>query len=338
MLNKSRQAFLYLNFWLSPSTSMNIALPKCGQSARLTSTCLLLVVLLLWPHKSWAQDQDAPSPADVAAEEALSSTPDTPPVAEGAAEVTGVSPFSLLTKGGWLMIPILLVSLVVVAIAVERSIALRRSRMLPEPFVRELGQLAESSVFDPRQAYKLCQEYPSPASRVIQAMLLKVGRPHSEVESTVNGAMQREADSLYWHIRTLNLSANVSPLLGLLGTVWGIIQSFFVTANMPDSANKAEALAQGIYIALITTFAGLMVAIPAAVLAHYFEGKIMRVVRDVELLASSLLPQVERYEGKLRLDRQRLEGADATTAEAAARAAQAARAQGVAPAPVTPTR
>jgi biopolymer transport protein ExbB len=294
--------------------------------------------LLLWlALPAVSMGQPLQSPADVAADEALTSQPDVAPTTPP--EVTSVSPFSLLMKGGWMMIPILLVSIVVVAIAIERSLALRQARMLPEPLVSELGRLAESSVFDPRQAYKLCQDYASPAGRVIQSMLLKVGRPHAEVERTVADASQREADSLYWNIRTLNLAASVSPLLGLLGTVWGIIQSFFVTANMPDASNKAEALAQGIYIALITTFAGLMVAIPAAVLAHFFEGRIMRVMRDIESLAASLLPQVERYEGKLRLDRQRLEGTDAAAAEVASRAAQAARPQTPHPgAPVAPTR
>ena len=86
-----------------------------------------------------------------------------------------------------------------------------------------------------------------------------------------------------------------------------MIQAFYVTANLPDSANKGEALAQGIYVALVTTFAGLAIAIPAAVMAHYFEGRILRLLRHVESLAASLLPQVERYEGKLRLDKQRLE-------------------------------
>lgn len=266
------------------------------------------------------------SAADLDAEAALASPPDPEPLPVGeGVDAQSVSPFSLLSKGGWLMIPILLVSIVVVAIGVERAFGLRRSRLLPEPLVRELGRLAESSVFDPHQAYQLCQRYPSAAARVVQALLLKVGRPHSEVEKSVSDAAQREADSLYWNVRTLHLASSVSPLLGLLGTVWGIIQAFFVTANLPDASNKAEALAQGIYIALITTFAGLMVAIPAAVLAHVFEGKILTLMREVEMLASSLLPQVERYEGKLRLDRTRLEGADATAADVAARAAQSIR-------------
>ncbi len=143
-------------------------------------------------------------------------------------------------------------------------------------------------------------------------MLLKVGRPHAEVETTVTNACQAESDTLYANVRTLNLAATVTPLLGLLGTVWGMIQAFFVTANLPDASNKGEALAQGIYVALVTTFAGLAVAIPAAVLAHYFEGRILRLLRQVENLAASLLPQVERYEGKLRLDKQRLESEPAT--------------------------
>jgi biopolymer transport protein ExbB len=298
-----------------------------------------LALLLLSLGSNVAVAQSPPSAADVAAEEALTSQPDAEPATTATPPIEAVSPFSLLVKGGWMMIPIAFLSVVVVAIAIERLFALRQQRMLPEPLVSELGQLAESSVFDPRQAYKVCQEHPSPAGRVVQAMLLKVGRPHAEVEQAVAAATQREADSLYWNIRTLNVSANLSPLLGLLGTVWGIIQAFFVTANMPDASNKAEALAEGIYIALITTFAGLIVAIPAAGLAHFFEGRIMRFMREIEILAASLLPQVERYEGKLRLDRQRLEGPDTAAADAAARAAQAARPQ--APhtgAPVAPTR
>lgn len=222
-------------------------------------------------------------------------------------QVPSMPILDLLMRGGALMIPIALMSLVVVAVAVERMLALRDSRVVPEGLVRELGRLAESSVFDPRQAYQLCQRYPSSAARVIRAMLLKVGRPHAEVESAVENACQAETDALYSPVRTLNLAANVTPLIGLLGTVWGMIQSFFVTSHLPDSANKGEALAQGIYIALVTTFAGLVVAIPAAILAHYFEGRILRQLREVENLAASLLPQVERYEGKLRLDKTRLE-------------------------------
>lgn len=275
---------------------------------------LLLAVALSLPLAHAARAQESPS--DDRAEAVLGGPTDAE-VAEAArsADVPSVQLLDLLAKGGWLMAPIVLMSLVVVAIGIERALGLRESRILPKKLVTELGRLAESSVFDPRQAYQLCQRHPSSAARVIRAMLLKVGRPHAEVESAVAAACQAESDALYSNVRTLNLAASVTPLLGLLGTVWGMIQAFFVTANLPEASNKGEALAQGIYVALVTTFAGLAVAIPAAVLAHYFEGRILRLLRQVENLAASLLPQVERYEGKLRLDKQRLEAEGQPTGE-----------------------
>jgi biopolymer transport protein ExbB len=88
--------------------------------------------------------------------------------------------------------------------------------------------------------------------------------------------------------------------------VQGMIMAFFVTANADPSMNKSEQLAQGIYVALVTTFAGLCVAIPAAVLAHAFEGRIQSLFRDLDELILGLLPNFERYEGKLRVNRQSL--------------------------------
>jgi biopolymer transport protein ExbB len=208
----------------------------------------------------------------------------------------------LLVRGGWLMLPIGAMSIVVVAIGIERALGLRRRRVLPQGLIDGLGDLADRDAFDPRTAYRLCQRYPSTAAKVIRAMLLKVGRPLSEVEHAVSEACQGEADRLYSNVRTLNLAAAITPLLGLLGTVWGMIQAFFVTANLPVGSNKGQALAEGIYVALMTTFAGLAVAIPAAVLAHLFEGRILNLIRDVENLLASLLPHVEQYEGKLRID------------------------------------
>jgi biopolymer transport protein ExbB len=212
-----------------------------------------------------------------------------------------INMLDLLVSGGWLMVPIGLFSIVVIAIGIERAIALRRGRVLPDELVATLGRYSHNDgSFEPQKVYRLCQEFPSSAANVIRAMLLKLGRPHQEVEEAVHEAAQREAGRLYSNVRTLNLAASVTPLLGLLGTVWGMILSFYVTANMPVGANRAEVLAEGIYIALVTTFGGLVVAIPAAILAHYFEGRIESLLRRVEELISSLLPQVERYEGSAR--------------------------------------
>jgi len=94
--------------------------------------------------------------------------------------------FALWVAGGWWMVPITGMSLIMVVVAIERSFALRRKRLMPEELVNQLGQLSGGQGgFDPRQAYRLCQQFPCAASAVLRAMLVKVGRPHSEVEHAV---------------------------------------------------------------------------------------------------------------------------------------------------------
>ena len=202
------------------------------------------------------------------------------------------------------MWPLYALSVLAVAVMVERSIALRHEKIIPRGLVTALGQLGQSKGgFDPRKAYRICQEHPSPTANVIRSMLLKVGRPHSEVEHTVKEAGDREANRLYANIRWLNLATAVAPLIGLLGTVQGMIIAFHQMTALAANQNKAVALAGGIYTALVTTFAGLCIAIPAAIAAHYFEGRITELFHDVDELLFSLLPQIERYEGRIRFSR-----------------------------------
>ncbi len=207
----------------------------------------------------------------------------------------------LLMRGRWLMLPIALMSLLVVAVGAERLLGLRRGKVLPSKLIAGVGKIAaEPRGFDLRRALKLCQQYPSSAAKVIQAMLLKVGRPVGELEQAVGQANEREAAKLYANVRWLSLAAGITPLLGLLGTVWGMIEAFFQTAYLPIGANKATYLADGIWKALVTTFAGLAVAIPAAILAHFFEGRIQKLLNELEENLIGLLPKLERYEGRVR--------------------------------------
>ncbi|HEV3341900.1 MAG TPA: MotA/TolQ/ExbB proton channel family protein, partial [Pirellulales bacterium] len=151
--------------------------------------------------------------------------------------------------------------------------------------------------------YQLCQRYPSAAANVVRAVLLKLGRPVAELEHAAKEASEREATRLYKNVRPINLATTVTPLLGLLGTVQGMIECFYKTANLPSNANPRQELANGIYVALVTTFGGLVVAIPAAVLAHYMEGRIQAHFYDIDELLADLLPQLEQFEGKVRLTR-----------------------------------
>lgn len=244
--------------------------------------------------------------AERRAEEALAAPSEKPaePAPPPAPKLPALNLLELAVAGGVLMIPIAAMSFLVVLFAFERWLGLRRRKIIPPELVAALGGLAaRPGGLDPKQAYKLCQQFPSTAASVFRAVLLKVGRPHSEVEFAVKEASEREAARLYKNVRPIELAVTVTPLLGLLGTVQGMIQAFFITANMPTSVNRAENLAGGIYVALVTTFAGLTVAIPAAILAHYFEGRIQSLFRDVDELLLELLPQLERFEGKLRVQR-----------------------------------
>jgi biopolymer transport protein ExbB len=225
--------------------------------------------------------------------------------------IRAINLWDLTKAGGPLMIPIFFVSIVALAFAVERIIALRRHKVMPPELIAGLGRLAgQKGGLDLRQAYRLCQEFPSSAAQVVKAMLLKAGRPHSEVEHAVSEAKEREANSLYSNVRWQNLAVSVAPMLGLLGTIQGMIMAFFITAHLPASANKTQHLAEGIYVALVTTFAGLTVAIPAAIVAHMLENRIQKLFRELDEIVMGILPQLERYEGRLRVTKEQFDAGE----------------------------
>lgn len=216
----------------------------------------------------------------------------------------GINFLSLLTQGGWFMIPLLMLSIGVVTISIERALALRRDRVLPHQLIDELSLLSqEQGGLDPRRAYQACQRFPSSAAYVLRSMLVKVGRPQLEIENAVSEATQREATRLTQMTSWLSLAAAVAPLIGLLGTVWGITQAFYDTTQLAElnaGQNRGVALANGIYVALVTTMVGLIIAIPAAILSHFYENRIVQLMNQIEEMVFNLSPQFERYEGQVR--------------------------------------
>ncbi len=254
----------------------------------------LAIVASIPTFASARQESNPPAAA------ATNSPTSADPTSDGGPRPT-MSFFQLLTRGGFLMWPLLALSILGVTLTIERAIALRKDRLLPQKFIREISRQAElPGGFDPRVAYRLCQTHPSSAARVLRAMLLKTGRPQGEIEHAIHEAVQREANRLQAPVSWLGLTAAVAPLIGLLGTVWGITEAFFQFTQIPNSQNPGAALATGIYTALVTTLAGLMIAIPSAVAAHFFENRITGTLNDAEEMFANLLPQLERYEGRIR--------------------------------------
>jgi biopolymer transport protein ExbB len=225
------------------------------------------------------------------------------PTPEVVSQPRGIDALNLMMQGGWVMIPLALVSLGVVMWSLERLFSLRSGRVMPRGLVRPLTQMIrQSDVLPVREAYDLCNRNPSVAANVIATTLIRTGRPLPEIERTASDAIQREVDAATGPVRWLAFLAGIAPLLGLLGTVWGLIRAFHDTTQLDPTQNRAEALATGIYEALVTTLAGLIIAIPAAALAHYFENRIIRTFRRIEELVALLLPRLEGYENKVRFD------------------------------------
>ena len=210
--------------------------------------------------------------------------------------------WDLAIQGGWFMIPIAVASVVTIAFTLERLFGLRRGRNLPRRLIRDLREQMSESRLDPRKLWEACDGNRSPLANVVRACVLKTGRPQAELEKAAEDAVGRETEDMMRNMRPINVVASISPLLGLLGTVQGLIMAFMVTSTTSSTGTaKAQELAHGIYTALVTTFAGLCVAVVSVVLANYLEGRIERLLKQMEAIFLDLLPQLERYEGRLRI-------------------------------------
>lgn len=191
------------------------------------------------------------------------------------------SMFDTLLAGGPIMIPIGLASFAMLLIVFERSYSLRRRRVVPRLFIeRFLLQLREGAI-DRHEALERCEDESSSIARVFAAAIRKWGKPAVEVEQAVLDEGERVANGLRRYLRVLNGVSTVSPLMGLLGTVGGMIQAFNVIARSP-AMGRAEMLAGGISVALITTAAGLLVAIPALIFYLYFVGRVDSLIVDID--------------------------------------------------------
>ncbi len=222
---------------------------------------------------------------------------------ETAASETQLFGIDLITRGGAFMIPIGLMSVLVVTLAAERIISLRLNRVMPSALARDLRELADPiNQFNPGEAYQVCLRHPSITARVVTAMLMRTGQPLGEIERTATEAAQREADRDAASIRWLTLAAAATPLMGLLGTVWGMIVAFHESTTLTAGQSRSEQLSEGIYTALVTTLAGLVVAIPAAILALYLENRLSKLFHHVEQLAFDIAPGLDRFTGRRRLD------------------------------------
>ena len=192
--------------------------------------------------------------------------------------------FAIIQAAGWPIYLLLIASVIAVALIIERSVALRRAKIVPS------GLLA-SVVTDYRQhgvsdeAVKRLYSH-SPLGRVFAAGLKNVRNPREVMKEAVEEAGRAAAHELERFLTTLGTVASISPLMGLFGTVVGMIEIF---GSATGSGNNPQQLAHGISVALYNTGFGLIIAIPAMIFYRHFRAKVDSFVVEMELQAVKLV-------------------------------------------------
>jgi biopolymer transport protein ExbB len=191
-----------------------------------------------------------------------------------------------MEQGGPMMWPILILSIIGFAFIIERFFALRKARINVNEFLAKIRRalMVNRSL---RDAVKICEQYQGPVASIMKAGLLKFGQPKEDVEKSIENAAMYEMGRLERGLPVIATAANIEPLLGFLGTVTGMINSFDALAK--QGLSNPGAVAAGISEALITTAAGLIIAIPMQLAYNYYTGKVNRFVRDIETATNMLL-------------------------------------------------
>lgn len=208
--------------------------------------------------------------------------------------------FELIIKGGPLMYAILFCSIVGLSIFIERWIYLKKARVEPKKFMSSIKNILQrNKILD---AITFCENTSGPLASILKAGLLKHDRAREEIKEGIEDASLEEIPKLERNLGILETVAHVSPLLGLLGTVQGMIQSFRVIEEKAVSGTGVNPgdLAGGIWVSLLTTAAGLVVAIPAYVAHNYLASRVNDIVTEMEQsstgLVNLLLIRGEDYE------------------------------------------
>ena len=198
--------------------------------------------------------------------------------------------FELITSGGWLMVPIILCSVISVAIIIERLWTLKKDNVAPADLVVDIEHLLEQRQLTEDRLEEL--EHSSYLGRILVAGLCVSNQTPAEIRRSIEEAGRHVVHELEKYLNALGTIAAITPLLGLLGTVIGMIKVF--AAITAVGVGNPQILAGGISEALITTAAGLSVGIPSLMFHRFFKGKINELTVDMEQHALRLLNLMER--------------------------------------------
>ena len=183
---------------------------------------------------------------------------------------------------GWLII---LLSIVALAVIIENFVSLKRDKLAPPELIDEIQALFDEGQF--QEAMELCENEPTFLTRICGAGIAKIGHSFEVIEKSIEEMGDEEAVKLHQKIGWLSVIANIAPMMGLLGTVSGMVLAFNKIATSQGQADPAE-LADGISMALLTTLFGLCVAIPVTAAFAYLRNNLIRSVIEVGAIVEDL--------------------------------------------------
>jgi biopolymer transport protein ExbB len=213
---------------------------------------------------------------------------DTTAVADSlqAASSQGSSLLDILLLGGWVMIPLLLLSILTIYLLIERLVTIRQANSDPEAITDRIRDYVRNG--DVEGAISYCEQKDVPITRILKQGLERLGRPISEIQDAVQAAGKHETFELEKRTNLLASVAGIAPMLGFFGTVVGMIRAFQEIQNLQGNVNPSV-LAGGIWEALVTTAAGLLVGILALFSYNFLISRIRRLTNDMERSATDFI-------------------------------------------------
>ncbi len=194
--------------------------------------------------------------------------------------------FQLIVKGGFMMIPLAVCSVIALAILFERLMTLRKIQINTRTFVLQVKNMLLRGRLP--EAIELAKRTPGPIAKITAAGLAKSNRPREEIKDAIEAAAQSEIYLLERNLGVLGTVAAVAPLIGFLGTVTGMIKAFMQVQSLGGNVD-AGVLAGGIWEALITTAAGLVVGIPALIFYNWLQSKVEHHVFEMQVSSTELI-------------------------------------------------
>src|SRR5262245_53881812 len=190
-----------------------------------------------------------------------------------------LSVIDLAIKGGFMMIPIILSSFIAVYVFVERVLTINRANQSPDSFMGRIKEMVLRG--DINGAKLLCGQFDSPIARMIEKGVARIGSPLKTIEASIENVAKLELFKLEKNISILATVSGAAPMMGFLGTVIGMVEAFITIAQEEGSVSP-KLLSSGIYTAMITTVAGLIVGIMAYLAYNYLVTRVSKVVHKME--------------------------------------------------------